>query len=66
MKRGLTHSQRFLVWIVASVASVETTFAAIIAFLKHDNVAAVGWAVATAILLPAAAFVERIKISGGQ
>lgn len=65
MARGLDYSQRFLVWIVAIVTSVETGFSAIIGFLKGDIVTAVGWIFATVILLPMAAFVESLKIGRG-
>lgn len=65
MRRGLDYSQRFLVWVVAIVASVETGFSAIIAFFMNDAIGTIGWLVATAILIPMAAFVESIKIGRG-
>lgn len=66
MRRGLDYSQRFLVWVVAIAATIETGFNAIIAMLKADAIAAAAWCVATAILLPMAAFAESLKIGGGE
>lgn len=66
MTDGLAYSQRFLVWVVALAASVETVFNAVTSAMQGHTRVAVVWFVATAIVLPLAALAERVKISGGE